>query len=496
MNDKLLNTPIAEIPEYYERAKKAYLFWKNLHIHERMAYLRNLRHYMVDQLEELVEVIAKDTGKVPVEALTADILTTLDAIQYIEKHGPRVLGKRRMKTPLLLFGKKSYVEYKPRGVVLVISPWNFPLQLAMVPVISALISGNAVILKPSEVTPMVGRLIEDLFQKAGFPQDVVQVAHGGKEAGSAFVQGEPDYIFFTGSVRTGKMIQEEAAKKLIPTTLELGGKDPMIVFADANLKRAVHGAIWGAFTNAGQVCMSVERVYVERKIYDPFIKKLVEEVNQLKLGSGMNDDIGMITYPGQVSIIREHIEDALSKGAKLLTGTSPEHWILDKELFIPPMVLVDVGQDMKIMQEETFGPVLPVIPFDSEDEAVHLANDSSFGLNASVWSSDLRKAERVATRLVTGNVVINDVIITVANHYLPFGGVKQSGIGRYHGEIGLQIFCHQTSVMSDKGKREREVNWFPYEGKLPLFFSLIRSYFGKHRSWGGLLKSYLHLLRK
>ena len=253
-------TPVHEVPYFYQHARKAFGTWSSLAISERTGYFRKLKQLMVDEMDEIAKIISDDTGKVLTESIVADIMPTLDAIDHIIKHAEKVLSRQKVKTPLLLIGKKSFIEYMPRGVVLVISPWNYPLQLAMVPMISALAGGNSVILKPSEVTPLVGKCIEDLFRRSGFPEGTVQVAHGGKEVGAAFTSGKPDYIFFTGSVRTGKIIQQQAAKDLIPTTLELGGKDPMIVFEDANLDRAVKAAAWGAFTNSGQVCIDRKSV--------------------------------------------------------------------------------------------------------------------------------------------------------------------------------------------------------------------------------------------
>jgi acyl-CoA reductase-like NAD-dependent aldehyde dehydrogenase len=487
-------TPISKIPLIYEQARTAFTKWSELSIADRVAYLKKLKKIMLEELENITAVISEDTGKVKTEALTADLMPTLDAIGHIAKHAESVLKRKRVKTPLLLFGKKSFIEYIPRGVVLVISPWNYPFQLAMVPVLSALAAGNTVILKPSEVTPLVGKCMEDLFSKAGFPDGVVQVAHGGKEIGAALTKEKPDYIFFTGSVRTGKIIQEQAAKDLIPTTLELGGKDPMIVFADANLERAAKGAVWAAFTNSGQVCMSAERVYVERSVFRKFVELVKKEVEALRHGIGEDDDIGSMTFPAQREIVREQLEEALAAGAVIETGKPPSEW--DDGMFLPLTVVSNVQQRMKIIQEETFGPLLPVIPFDSEEEAVKLANDTEYGLNASVWSGDMTKARRVASKLISGSVVINDVIINFVNHGLPFGGAKQSGIGRYHGDAGLQIFCHEKAVVEDSGKRKSEVHWYPYKGKYALYLDLFRSYFSEKRNWVKFMKSYLNLLKR
>lgn len=487
-------TPLQDIPLFFQRGKEAFSVWSSLSIQERMRYFRKLKQMMVDEMDELARTISEDTGKVVTESVIADIMPTLDAIDHIMRHAGKELNRRKVKTPLLLIGKKSYIEYMPRGVVLVISPWNYPFQLAMVPVLSALAAGNSVILKPSEVTPLVGKTIEDLFQRAGFPQGTIQVGHGGKEVGAAFTAGKPDYIFFTGSVRTGKIIQQQAAKDLVPTTLELGGKDPMIVFADADLKRAAKGAVWGAFTNSGQVCMSAERLYVERSVYDQFIQLLRSEAESLIQGTDQDADIGSLTFPGQKEIIREQLNEAIGSGARLETGRAPDQW--QEGMFIPPTILTNVTQDMKIIQEETFGPLLPVMPFVDEEEAISHANGTAYGLNASIWTKDKEKARRVAARLITGAVVINDVIITVANHGLPFGGAKESGLGRYHGEGGLRIFCHEKAIMEDLGWMNSELQWYPYKGKYPLLLTLFKNYFNENRNWLKFAKSYVALLRK
>jgi acyl-CoA reductase-like NAD-dependent aldehyde dehydrogenase len=487
-------TPISQVDNFYQNSRFAFNQWSQLNVSERLDYLQKLKLVIVEQMDEVAKVVAKDTGKVLTEALIADVMPCIDGIDHICKHGEKVLKRRKVKTSILLMGKKSYIEYMPRGVVLVISPWNYPFQLAMVPIVSALASGNTVILKPSEVTPQVGKCIEDLFSKAGFPEGVIQVAHGGKEVGAAFTNGKPDYIFFTGSVRTGKIIQEVAAKQLIPTTLELGGKDPMIVFADAHLERAAKGAAWAAFTNSGQVCMSAERLYVEKNVYHSFLSLLKKEISSLKQGTDIDADVGSMTFPAQIQIVKEQLTDALSKGAVLEAGLPPEEW--EDGMFLPLTVVTNVNHEMKMIQEESFGPIIPVIPFESEDEVVALANDTVYGLNASVWTKDIDKARRIASKLVTGAVVINDAIISIANHGLPFGGAKQSGIGRYHGEAGLRIFCHEKAIVEDSGRKKSEIHWYPYKGKYPLFLTLLKSYFQKQRNWLTFINSFLSILKK
>ncbi|TDL80264.1 aldehyde dehydrogenase family protein [Peribacillus frigoritolerans] len=480
--EKIDETPIYHIQQMYDRSKSASDTWKEKSVKERLTIIRKVKDVMLDKMDEIIEVIAADTGKVKVEAVTADVMPVLDAISFLEKTAEKSLAARRVQTPITFWGKKSYIEYMARGTVLVISPWNYPLQLSMVPMLNALAAGNSVILKPSEVTPLVGKCIEQIFMLADFPKGLVQVAHGGKDVGAALISGKPDYIFFTGSVATGKKIQEEAAKELIPSTLELGGKDPVIIFADANLDRAAKGAAWGAFTNSGQVCMSSERIYVEQSVYAEFLEKLQNETVKLKQGTDVNDDIGSMTYPGQIEVIKEQLEEAMAEGARLVTGSLPRDWDLSDGLFIPPTIVVDVHQKMKLVQEETFGPVVTVMPFKSEKEAIALANDSIYGLNASVWSKDIKKAKRVVSKLITGNAVINDVMMSVANHHLPFGGVKHSGIGKYHGKEGIRVFCHEKSVLLDRGKKKTEIQWYPYQNKYPKIRSFLKLIFRKKTS--------------
>lgn len=479
----------------YSTSRRAGTQWSGLTVKERMKYFRQLRLLLAARMEEIADVICHDTGKVPVEAVTADIMPTLDALYHMEKHASKALAPRKVKTPIFLIGKSSRVEYMPRGVVLVISPWNYPFYLSMVPVLSALAGGNTVILKPSEVTPSVGAAMEELFRESGFPEGTVMVVHGGKEAGEALTEeGDPDYIFFTGSVRTGKIIQRTAAENLIPTTLELGGKDPMIVLEDAPLERAVQGALWGAFTNSGQVCMSTERLYVHEAIYDAFVDRLKQEAALLTRDGGPDADVGFMTQPAQKDIVRSHLLDALEKGAILQTGSHPDEW--DAGLKLPLTIVTGITAEMDMCREETFGPVLPVIPFRTDLEAVDMANGTDYGLNASVWSANIKRARSIAGQLVSGSVVINDVIASIANHNLPFGGAKQSGIGSYHGIEGLRNFCLEKALLIDRGSRASEVQWFPYKGKYPLFLSLFKNYFGSNRNWFRFIKDYFHIMKQ
>ncbi|MGG1660505.1 aldehyde dehydrogenase family protein [Brevibacillus sp. NRS-1366] len=469
-----------QVQQTMKRARLAFASWATTPLSERLDYLARLRHYLVEHGEELAQKISQATGKVSLEAYMTEIFVTVDTIRFYEKNAVNMLSAQRVPTSLALWPKKSYIHYKPMGVVAVISPWNYPFQLAVIPVLSALVAGNTVILKPSEITPSTGLLIEELFRAVPLPDNVVSVLHGGREVGQAVVAERPAKIFFTGSVATGKKIMAAAAENLIPVELELGGKDSMIVFEDAHLERAANAAVWGAFTNSGQVCMSVERLYVHEHVYPEFLKRVTEKAIALRQGFPDQAEVGSMTSPQQIGIVREHVEEAIAAGATAVTGG---HFSSDS-MFITPTILTQVTPEMKIMKEETFGPILPIMTFSTEEEAIRLANATPYGLNASLWSQNKEKAQRVAEQLESGNVCINDVIISYANPHLPFGGVKQSGIGRYRGPSGLHAFTHIISVIHDPGTRKREVNWYPYtKDQEIMFVTLTTLLFGKWRKW-------------
>jgi aldehyde dehydrogenase (NAD+) len=457
------------------RARQGARSLRRLSLAERLAYLDELQHLVLSRREEIIDRIQADTHKSRSDALISEIFGVLDNLHWLQKHAAKSLRDRKQPTPIALMGKTSWTWYEPLGTILIISPWNYPFYQAIVPITCAFAAGNSVVYKPSEWTPLTG-LVEDLLAAAQFAPNWVQVVYGDGATGAALVDQRPNKIFFTGSTRTGRTILAQAAPHLIPVELELGGKDPMIVFDDANITRAAAGAAWGALTTTGQSCTSVERLYVQRPIFDRFTTALVDEVRRLKqeVDRDGDADLGAMTTDFQVKIVAGQVTDAKTKGARFLTGAEWD----GISAMIPPMVVDSVTADMQIAHEETFGPLIPLLAFDSEEEVVRLANDSEYGLTASVWTGDSDRATRVSRALEVGGVSINNVMATEANPALPFGGVKHSGFGRYKGEHGLHSFCNVKSVLVDKNSSKIEANWYPYtREKYALFTTMMVSLF-------------------
>ncbi len=459
-----------------ERARKAQHGWAELRVEGRARFLRRAVRVLVEAQDEFAATIVEETGKAALEAVAAEIATACDVLEYYAKRARRILAERTL--PMHLLRTKSLrLAWQPLGVVGVITPWNFPFILSLNPTVQALIAGNAVLLKPSEVTPRSGALVEELFRRAGLPEGVLQVLPGDAETGRALVDAEVDKICFTGSVAVGREIGERCGRRLMPCTLELGGKDPMIVCADADLDRAAAGAVWGAFANAGQVCISTERVFVVGEVYDAFLDRVLARVAGLRQGAEGEFDVGAVTHAPQLEIIERQVREAVERGARVLAGgrRNPH----EKGLFWEPTVLADVTPEMAILREETFGPVLPILRVRDEDEAVALANDCAFALNANVWTRDRRKGVRLARAVAAGGVVVNDCMVSYAVTEAPFGGVKDSGVGRVNGEMGLRSFCHAKSIVVDRFGSKSESAWYPYTAtKLKRTQRLIRWVWG------------------
>jgi acyl-CoA reductase-like NAD-dependent aldehyde dehydrogenase len=447
-----------EVQAAVGEARIAFESWSGLPYRARSEHLLGVKDLLVDRIDDIVETIVSETGKLGVEAVVNEVMTACEMISYYARTGERALRPQRARTGVM--GHKRAVRYyEPLGVVGVISPWNYPFILALTPVVTALFAGNTVVLKPSEVTPLTGMVLGRLFSDVGGHPDIVKVVTGGGATGEALVRSGVQKICFTGSVRTGKRVMAAAADTLTPVLLELGGKDPMIVCADADLDRAAGAAVWGAFQNSGQTCMSVERVYVAAEVHDAFVERVVARARGVRQGAGERGDIGSMTFGPQVETVERHVADAVERGAEVLTGGRRP--VGREGLWYEPTVLTGVDHSMAIMRDETFGPVLPIMRVADDDEAVRLANDSRYGLNSSVWTTDDDKGRVLASRIQAGNVCVNDVIVSYAVSDLAFGGVKESGMGRVHGADGLREFSASKSVIYDRLGLAREAWWLP-----------------------------------
>jgi succinate-semialdehyde dehydrogenase/glutarate-semialdehyde dehydrogenase len=420
-----------------------------------------LRRALYDRQNEIVNIISDETGKPQFEALSTEVFMVCDLISHFAANTRRILRDERFSLAVLR-NKRSMITHEPLGVVAVISPWNFPFAIPMGEIVMALMCGNTVVLKPSEFTPLVADAIRRLFASVGFPEGVLQVLQGDGTTGAALVESAVDKVFFTGSVRTGKKIAEAAASRLLPVVLELGGKDPMIVCEDAPFERTVKGAVWGAFMNCGQVCASVERLYVVEPIAEKFIAAVVEEVKKLRLGppAGCDSDIGPLNNQNQLNIVSEHVADAVAKGARVLTGGRKRGDL--GGYFFEPTVLVDVDDSMKVMTDETFGPVLPIMVVKDEEQAIREANNTRYGLLASVWTRDTDRGLRMARRVQAGTVIINDAVYTHGSAQTPWFGVKESGLGVTHGTAGLFEFVRMKHLNWDLMPMKSDWWWFPY----------------------------------
>jgi len=441
------------------RAREAQPAWAALDISRRCAILSRLRSQIALQCESIAELIAREASKPVLDALSGDVLVTLEMMRYYEARAPRILRPRRVGKPAFFFsGARFETHYEPHGVALIFGPSNYPFQLTMVPLLTALAAGNAVVLKCSERTPKTAALIARLCEEADLPPGLVQVLHDGPEESAALIDARPDIIFFTGSSRHGQNVAERAARQLIPAILELGGKDAALVFADCHLERAVEGMAYGAFSNTGRVCVGVKRVYVEASIYNDFVAWLEKRIESLNVGLGPDADLCPLS--GQAgSFLRGQIEDALARGATL---NFPE----DRgAIGYEPALLTGVPAEARILTEECFGPVLCIAPFTDEAQALELANQSAFALSASVWTRDRARARRIATRLSAGSCAVNDVIRVIANPYAAFGGNRLSGYGRYHGPEGLRAFSRIRTIMLASDRRAHEINWFPFTSR-------------------------------
>ncbi len=442
-------------------------YWAALPTGDRARYMRRAAQVIIDSLDPLSALLTREQGKPRTESYTMELLPTIDALHWIARAGPEILADEKVRLPIWARQKRVRFSYEPLGVVGVIAPWNYPWSIPLGEVALALMCGNGVVLKPAPLTPLVGQRIQDVFERAGIPEGLVRAVHGNGEVGQALVESSAAKIFFTGSVEVGRRVGAACAERLKGSVLELGGKDPMLVLADANLRNAVSGALWGGFANAGQTCAGIERIYVMREVADRFTQELVKGAAALRVGDPLEwtTEVGPMVSRDQFEIVRGLVEDAVADGAELSCGGPVQPGGAPEADFFAPAVLTGVDHEMRIMREEIFGPVLPVITVDSEDEAIALANDSQFGLGASVWTMDGARGDRIARRLEAGMVWINDHMYSHGVAATSWGGVKDSGLGRSHSKFGFHE-CANVKLLSWEPSRTRNFWWHPYDGSL------------------------------
>jgi acyl-CoA reductase-like NAD-dependent aldehyde dehydrogenase len=467
----------AEVAQMARDARAAQPAWEALGFAGRARIFRRMQRWLMDNDDRVIETICAETGKAYEDAQIAELTYGGAAFGFWAKTAPKYLADERVKSSsVFVTGKRLIVRYRPIGLVGVIGPWNYPLTNSFGDCIPALAAGNSVILKPSEITPLTSLLLAEGLAECGLPDHVFQVATGRGETGATLVD-EVDMIMFTGSTATGRRVGLRAMERLIPVSLELGGKDPMIVCADADVERAANHAVYYSMFNCGQTCISIERCYVEAPVYDEFVALVVEKTKAIRQGPPTGPgsvDVGSLTFPPQVDTVERHVEDAQARGAKVLVGgrrglhgdsAAPGHWF-------EPTVLVDVANDMACMQEETFGPTLPILKVDDVEEAIRLANDSPYGLSAAVFSRDVDRALAVARRLDAGACTINDALLNYTALELPMGGAKPgSGIGYRHGPGGIRKFCRQQSVLVSRRHLRRDLHMYPYSRRRTKLFS-------------------------
>jgi acyl-CoA reductase-like NAD-dependent aldehyde dehydrogenase len=464
---QFLKTLPSLVPELVSHARATQFEWAKVSIPDRCAKLEVLCERLMASRHGLADAVVFESGKPRVEALFADLFVALDSAKYWSQNAASMLRTQHVPHhSSAAKAKRGCLVYEPLGVIAIICSWNYPLAIPLSQIIPAVAAGNAVVCKTSDFTPQCGELIGRLFLDAGFPKNLVTIVQGGGEVGQALIEATPDKVLFTGSVATGRRVAEACAKKLIPSVLELGGKDAMIVLADADLDIAASAAVWGSYTNCGQVCLSVERLFVEESVSESFAAQCVAKTRKLRLGPGSDPstDVGPLIRPQHVERMSDLILDAASRGARVLCGGNPRPDLGPN--FFEPTVIAGVDSSMKLFQEETFGPILALESVRDAECAIARANDSPFALSASVWTGDTKRGEAIAGRLRAGAVMVNDAISYFAIAEAPHGGCGSSGWGRTHGKAGLLEMVQTKYIDMDRLARREKPWWYRYGAEL------------------------------
>ncbi|MBS1963383.1 MAG: aldehyde dehydrogenase family protein [Bdellovibrionales bacterium] len=480
-------TPTAELRSLFERASEVQKRWAAVPLKDRVARLYSLRETLINHVDDLSELISNENGKPRFEAMVNEIFAAIELCTYFAKNGEALLADSPIPMGLMKH-RASYLNYWPLGVIAVITPWNYPFLLPMGELVMGVLAGNAIIFKPSEITPLIGLRLQEIFEEAGFPKGLINTVVGDGATGAAIIDQRPAKIFFTGSVATGKKIMRAASEHLIPVNLELGGKDPMIVLDDADLDFATSAALWGGFSNSGQICASVERILVHESVATEFKRRLKEKIATLRQGVSRtgNNDLGAITFEKQKDIYASQIRQAKERGAEFVTGGE---FSADRRFLQPTVVTGEDIESLDIYNEETFGPVVALTTFRTIDEAVEKANRSKYGLLASVITRDISKGEEIAKRIEAGTITINEVVYTAGLPETPWGGVKETGFGRKHSARGLYEFVNTRHIHKPVAGVFvfKSLWWFPYT---PFQHATFRKFIEFYRnSWFAKLRA-------
>lgn len=494
-NGEVSTTPVEDVGIVVDEVRMAFPEWASLPVRTRGLYLLRARNHILDNISRFAEIITRETGKPVAEAITSEIFPVADLLYHLATRSESYLHDQSIGIGFMsLLLRRSCLFFPPYGVIAVISPWNYPFAIPMGHIAAALVVGNTVVCKSSKQTPLVGQLLEETWRAAKLPESVFSHIVGGADVGGALVSQRIDKLFFTGSVEVGRRLGKVCGDRLIPCVLELGGKDAMIVLDDADLEQAASAAVWGAFTNCGQACASVERLYMHATISEKLTALIVKKTQKLRVGNGLDPstDMGPLSNKEQLEKVQAHIEDAVSRGAEILTGGRPVPYL--PGFFITPAVMTHVNHTLLCMREETFGPLLPIMTFTSDAQVVSLANDTAYGLTASVWSRNRVRAETLARQLNAGTIMINECVYTHAISQTPWGGDGMSGIGRSHGQIGL-MECVRTHHLHTNLTGLKSLWWFPYNASVVRSFRwMTKTLTGPVWKWAASLPAFAYLL--
>lgn len=460
-------TDLGLLPSMFEKAREAQKQWAAKPFAERAVHVRKMRDYVLAHVDEIAGVVSRDNGKSRMDALATEVIPCALAADWYAKNSQKFLKPKKLPcSNVMFFNKKNLLMRVPMGVVGIISPWNYPLSIPFGEIVMGLMAGNAIFLKVAAATVMVGAEIEKIVDAGDLPDGLFHhVVGSGSGVSRAFFENKINKIFFTGSVPVGKILMKEAAEHLTPLSLELGGKDAMIVLEDADLERAANGAAWAGYQNAGQSCGGVERLYVQERVFDDFLELLKQKTQAIRHGVDRDHEVemGSMTTEDQLKEVARQLEAAVKDGAEIVAQSRSLGD--EKGYFHPATLIKNVNHQMDIMREETFGPVIPVMPFKTEEEAIALANDSSMALTSSVWTQNLSRGRKIAVQLHSGVTTINDHLYTHGQSETPWGGWKESGLGRTHGPLGLDEMTHPKLVNWDILPVKRNLWWFPFNKK-------------------------------